>query len=250
MRLNEETEFKPKPMVNIGNVPILVHIMNIYAYYGHKDFVLCLGYKGDVIKDYFLTLSRHSDDFKFNMKTGNAIALNKKQSYDYNITFVETGLETLSSGRVLRAMKYIKDDHFMVTYGDGVSTIDINKLIDFHMKQEKELDTFATVSCVHPHSKYGRIAFNDKNLVTTFEEKKKVLDDYINGGFQVYNRRALDYFKDEDEVADSLTRMTEDKKLSMYKHNGFWHCLDTMKDYQTLNSLWDDGRPWAVWEKD
>jgi len=250
MRLNEETEFKPKPMINIGNYPILLHIMNIYAHYGHKDFVLCLGYKGDVIKDYFLTLSRYSDDFKFDMKTGKVVALNKNHSYDYEITFVETGLETLSGGRVLSAMKYVDDDYFMVTYGDGVSDIDINKLIEFHMKQEKELGTVATISCVHPNSKYGRLTFDDKNLVATFEEKKKVLDDFINGGFQVYNRKALDYFRDEDMVEDALTRMTEDRKLSMYQHDGFWHCMDTMKDYQSLNDLWDNGRPWAVWEKD
>ncbi len=250
MRLHEETEFKPKPMVKIGGVPILQHIMNIYAFYGHRDFILALGYKGDVIKDYFLTLSRNTDDILFDMKTGQTKQLtNKSQQLDYKITFAETGLNTLSAGRVREVLKYIDDDHFMVTYGDGVSTININKLIDFHMEQEKKHGTVATITTVHPSSKFGRITYDDKGVVTTFEEKEPLMNDYINGGFHVYSKEAMKYLEPEEMLEDSLIKITDDKKLSMYKHDGFWQCMDTMKHYVNLNELWDDNRPWAVWEK-
>ncbi|MBU0534977.1 glucose-1-phosphate cytidylyltransferase [Patescibacteria group bacterium] len=250
MRLQEETEFKPKPIIKIGSYPILLHIMNIYAHYGHKDFIVCLGYKGELIKDYFLTLSRYSDDFKFDMKTGKTTLLNKRHNHDHNITFVETGEDTMTTDRVLQALEHVEEDHFMVTYGDGVSTIDINRLVDFHMEQEKKFGTYATVSCVHPHSKYGVLTFNKDNLVTAFVEKKPILRDYINGGFQVYNKKAVSYFKKNEMIEDSLIRLTEDQKLSMYRHDGFWHCMDTMKDYLSLNKLWESGSPpWVVWEK-
>lgn len=250
-RLNEETEFKPKPIVKIGEYPILLHIMNIYAHYGHREFILALGYKGDMIKDYFLTLSRYSDDFEFDMKTGKVTPLNKHEVHDYKITFVETGLDTLTGGRVLQAVKYIDDEQFMVTYGDGVSTININKLIDFHKNQEKEHDTYATISAVHPASKYGRITFgDDSSLVNVFEEKKPILDDYINGGFQVFNKKALPYLQENDMLEDGLMRLVADKRLSMYKHDGFWHCMDTMKDYKDLNNLWETTKPWALSKKE
>ncbi len=249
-RLHEETEFKPKPMVKVGGVPILQHIMNIYAFYGHKDFILGLGYKGDMIKDYFLTLSRYTDDFQFDMKTGDITQLTQKShKLDYKITFAETGIPTLSAGRVRQVLQYIDDDHFMVTYGDGVSTVNVNKLIDYHMEQERKHDICATITVVHPSSKFGRISFNKEGIVTTFEEKKPVLDDYINGGFHVYSKKAMQFLQPDEMLEDSLTRMTKAGKLAMYKHDGFWHCMDTMKHYISLNEIWNNDRPWAVWEK-
>ncbi len=249
IRLSEETEYKPKPMVKVGSYPILLHIMNIYAHYGHKDFILCLGYKGDMIKDYFLTLSRYYEDFDYDMKTGVVRSLDKHQNYDYKVTFLETGEDTNTSGRILQAMKYIDEEHFMVTYGDGVSTIDINKLIEFHLDQEKKYDIYATISGVHPHSKYGRVWFDKNFMVTDFEEKKPILDDYINGGFHVYNKKALPLLREEEMLENSLIRICEEKKLALYKHDGFWHCMDTMKDYMSLNEYWETGKaPWAVWE--
>ena len=255
MRLNKETEFKPKPLVQIGGYPILLHIMNIYAHYGHKEFILALGYKGDMIKDYFLGLSRYVDDFEFDMATGSVKNLNKKLRFDYKVIFAETGDDTLTAGRVLRASKYIpkEDKYFMVTYGDGLSTIDINRLISFHKDQEKRHGTLATISAVHPTSQYGRLKYTSKELVATFAEKEAVTDDYINGGFQVFSKSALSYINDEraDEIMleDKLIKMTRDNKLSLYRHAGYWQSMDTMKDYIELNKAWEKNRPWAVWEK-
>jgi glucose-1-phosphate cytidylyltransferase len=248
-RLHEETEFKPKPMVKIGDDPILLHIMNQYAHYGHKDFILCLGYKGEMIKDYFLTLSRYSNNFHYNMRTGQVRQTTKNRSVDYKITFVETGLETTTAGRLLKALPYVDDKYFMATYGDGVSNIDINKLIKYHMEQEKKFGTIATISAVHPQSKYGKVSFDENHIVTVFEEKKPILDDYINGGFHVYNRDIIPYLEEKDMLEDTLIKLTADRKLSIYKHEGFWHCMDTMKDYKSLTKLWEGDRPWAVWEK-
>ncbi|NTU74196.1 NTP transferase domain-containing protein [Candidatus Roizmanbacteria bacterium] len=251
-RLNEETEFKPKPLVQVGGIPILLHIMNIYAHYGFNDFIVALGYKGDMIKDYFLTLSRYESDFSFNMSTGAINVLgNSTHKYNYNITFAETGPETKTSGRVLECAKYIpeKDPHFFVTYGDGVGTVDIGRVLDFHKDQEKKLGVVGTISAVHPPSRYGRLTYTNDEVVATFEEKMPILDDYINGGFQVYNRKALDYLDRNEMLEESLVRITKDKKLALYRHAGYWKSMDTMKDYMDLNSDWDNNRPWAVWEK-
>jgi glucose-1-phosphate cytidylyltransferase len=250
-RLNEETEFKPKPLVQVGGYPILLHIMNIYAYYGYNDFIVALGYKGDMIKDYFLTLSRYDSDFSFNMATGAITVLSKNsKKYDYTITFADTGLETKTAGRIVEAAKYIpeKDPYFMVTYGDGVSTIDIGRLIKFHKDQERKLGIVGTISAVHPPSRFGRLKYTDEEIVATFEEKKPILDDYINGGFHVYSRKALDYFGKTEMLEESLIRVTKDNKLALYRHAGYWKCMDTMKDYLDLNSDWATSKPWAVWE--
>ena len=250
-RLNEETEFKPKPLVQVGGIPILLHIMNIYAHHGHKEFILALGYKGDMIKDYFLTLARYKDDIEFDMKTGNIKSFSKWKNYDYKIVFAETGLETTTGGRVLECMKYIpKDDkHFFVTYGDGVSTIDISKLYEFHKDQEKRHDVSATMTAVHPTSSFGRVTYNDSELVTTFQEKGEVFDDYVNGGFLVFNKDMEKEIKYDEMVFDTLTRITKDNKLAIYRHAGYWKCMDNMKHYIDLNSDWDREKPWAVWEK-
>lgn len=250
MRLHEETEFKPKPMVPIGGKPILEHIMKLYAHYGHKEFILCLGYKGDVIKDYFLNLSRYNSDFEFNLKSGRVTQKSKNHNLDFKVTFVETGAETLTAGRLMLALPYIGNDkYFLATYGDGVSNIDINRLIKYHMDQEKKFGTIATISAVHPQSKYGKVSFDENNIVTVFEEKKPILDDYINGGFHVYNRAIIPYLQYKDMLEDTLIKLTSDKKLSIYRHDGFWHCMDTMKDFKELQKLWEADRPWALWEK-
>lgn len=249
-RLHEETEFKPKPLVKIGGYPILLHIMNIYAHYGHKDFILALGYKGDMIKDYFLTLSRYEDDFSFDMSTGKVNHLVKNQKYDYKITFAETGLSTKTSGRILKCSKYLDGDkHFMVTYGDGVSTVSIKKLAEFHNQKEKENEVLATTTAVHPVSKYGQITFDKDYVATSFEEKKPVLHDYINGGFLVLNKDALAYFEEDEMLFDSLNRLTKNDKLAIFKHDGFWYAVDTYKDYLRLNEMWEKDKPWAVWDK-
>ncbi len=245
-RLKEETEFKPKPMVKIGELPILVHIMKIYAFYGHKEFILCLGYRGDVIKEYFLNLSKFTNDFRLDLATGNVEYLNCYHDLDFRITFVETGEDTQSGERVKIASQYIEDDEFMVTYGDGVSNIDIPKLIKFHQSQTKKHGILATISAVHPSSKYGKIYADKNNILERFDEKP-VLDDYINGGFMVLNRGALKFLKDGDMLEDGLQKMTKKGRLSQFCHDGFWHSMDTMKDVIDLNKMWERGeRPWAL----
>lgn len=250
-RLAEETEFKPKALVQIGGYPILLHIMNIYAHYGYKEFILALGYKGDMIKDYFLNLSQYEDDFEFNLETGKVKMLNKTLRYDYKIIFAETGEKTLTAGRVLRASKYLPrgDKHFMVTYGDGVSTIDVGRIVKFHMDQEKKHGILGTISAVHPTSGFGNLKYTNQELVASFREKEQVTDEYINGGFQVFSKGALEHFGDGEMLEESLTKLTKDTKLALYRHAGYWKSLDTMKDYLALNADWKRTRPWAVWEK-
>ncbi len=251
-RLNEETEFKPKPLVQVGGIPILVHIMNIYAFYGHKEFILALGYKGEMIKDYFLTLSRYEDDFEYDMKTGKVTHFEKRMNFDYTIIFAETGAETQSGERVKIAAKYVpeNDQNFMVTYGDGLSSINVNKLIEFHKDQEKRHGVYATISAVHPTSTFGRVSYNNDEVVTVFQEKQPIFEDYINGGFQVFNRKALDYIKEGEMLEGGcLSRLTKEKKLALYRHAGYWKSMDTMKDYLELNEEWKKEKPWAVWEK-
>lgn len=248
-RLREETEFKPKPMVKIGDFPILVHIMKIYAHYGYKDFILCLGYRGDSIKDYFLNLSKYINDFKYNPLTGSINYLNNNHDFDFNIIFAETGEDTTSGDRVkIAAEKYVGEDEFMVTYGDGVSDIDINKLVEFHRQQKEMHGIFTTISAVHPSSKYGKIYANEYNLIKEFYEKP-MLNDYINGGFMVMHKNALNYIQKGDMLEDALKKKVKDLKLCQYAHDGFWHSLDTIKDVIDLNNLWKESRPWAVWEK-
>lgn len=247
-RLREETEFRPKPMVKVGEYPILLHIMNIYAHYGHREFVLCLGYKSEMIKEYFLNLSRLSDDFEMDMLDGKIACLKKCAKFDYKIIFAETGEDTLTAERVRMVSEYIKEDTFMLTYGDGVGDVDINSLLDFHKLQEKQFKTPVTITAVHPSSKYGKIQVNENNIIKKFSEKP-VLKDYINGGFMVFNKNALKDLRDGEMLEESLTRMTQERKVSQYTHDGFWHSMDTMKDVMDLNKLWETTKPWAVWDK-
>jgi len=247
-RLREETEFKPKPMVKIGPVPILVHIMKHYAFYGHKEFVLCLGYKSDMIKEYFLSMNNFFNDFEFNMNTGKIRHLNNGHNLDFKISFVETGENTPSGERVKIASKYIDDDEFMVTYGDGVSNVDIPKLIKFHREQSRKYGTLATISAVHPSSKYGKI-YADKNDILQKFDEKPVLNDYINGGFMIFNKETLDYLQEGDMLEDGLQKMTKKSILSQFSHDGFWHSMDTMKDVMDLNKMWHDGNAqWKIWD--
>ena len=245
-RLREETEHKPKPMVRVGSMPILVHIMKIYAHYGFKDFVLCLGYKGDMIKEYFLTLSDYSQDFSYDFSNGKVTYLGDHHAIDFNITFAETGASTLSGERVLTAAsKYVEDEQFMVTYGDGVSDINIEALLNFHNQHPN--DRVGTISGVHPSTKYGKLSFDDSGKIISFEEKPQ-LQDYINGGFMVFEKSALEYMQEGEMLEDALQRMTEAGKLNMYQHNGFWDSMDTYKDFKVLNEMWNNNPAWKIWD--
>ncbi len=248
-RLREETELKPKPMVEVAGLPILVHIMRIYSHYGHNDFILCLGYKAHIIKDYFLNLQKYTNDFSVDLATGEITYLNSLLNFTFKITFVETGDDTPSGQRVKIAVtKYVKDDEFLLTYGDGVSDIDVNESIRFHHKQSKKYGSLITISGVHPSSKYGKVHVNKKSIIKRFDEKPK-LDDYINGGFMVVSRKVIKDVNSDDMIEDVLVKLTKKSLLSRYKHDGFWHSMDTLKDVIDLNKLWAESRPWAVWEK-
>ena len=242
-RLREETVIKPKPMVEIGGRPVLWHIMSIYARYGHKDFILPLGYKGEYIKQYFHDYNIRNTDFTVDLRSG-AITPHPREIEDWRVTLCDTGQETLKGGRLKRVARYIDTDRFMVTYGDGVADIDIDKLIDFHMKS----GTIGTFTGVRMPSRFGTVRTDENGKILSWEEKP-VLNEYINCGFFVFKREFLDYL-DEDESCDlekePLQRLAAEGQLSMYPHPGQWQCMDTLRDSIKLNELWDSGK--AFWK--
>ncbi len=247
-RLKEETEFKPKPMVTIGNKPILWHIMKIYASQGFNDFIIALGYKGDLIKEYFLNQKYFTHNFTLRTKSGKT-HIHKMRSEDgsvddFTITFVDTGQETLPGERILRIRDYIPktDDDFMVTYGDGVGDVDIKKLVAFHRKQK----TIGTIIGVHPSSKYGQVRINRMNHVTQFTEKPS-LTEWVNGGFMVFKKKFFKYIRPGEFEHVALKRLVDEHQLSLYTHDGYWHAMDTYTDVDTLNTQWKTGPKWKIW---
>jgi glucose-1-phosphate cytidylyltransferase len=246
MRLLEETEFKPKPMIEIGGRPILWHIMKIYDYFGYRNFILALGYKGDYIKDYFLKQKYYESDFCLDTKNGetSSIIPNDHFSKDnFNITFVNTGIETPHGERVLKIKRYITGDLFMVTYGDGVANIDINKLIEFHRSK----GVIATITGVHPISRWGLLNTDENDIITQFSQKPALFD-YVNGGFMVFKREFLNILKPGDMIEDALNRLIPQKQLALYKHESFWFGMDTYKDFMFLNNLWEKDPKWKMWK--
>ncbi len=245
-RLKEETEFKPKPMVFIGSQPILWHIMKIYSHYGFNEFIIALGYKGDYIKDYFLNQKYFTDDFTLYTKTGHAkIHRNQNNKDDFKITFVDTGQETLPGERILRIRDFIpeNDESFMVTYGDGVSDINIKQLVEFH----RDHNLIGTITGVHPRSRYGILTMNKNGVAYQFLEKP-VLNDWINGGFMIFKKKIFDYIGKGEYEHDALKRLIKEGQLTIYAHNGFWHSMDTYPDVNNLNKLWNEDPKWKVWK--
>ena len=248
-RLKEETEFKPKPMVLIGGKPILWHIMKIYASAGFNDFIIALGYKGDMIKQYFLNQRHFLNNFSISTKTGKTTlhkwVKNENKADNFKITFVDTGEETMPGERILRVKNFIPktDKNFMVTYGDGVADIDIKKLVNFHKRQ----GTIGTITGVHPRSKYGLLKINDKGIAESFKEKP-VLKEHTNGGFMVFKRGFFNYIKPGEFEHEALKRLVSKKQLSVYAHDGFWHCMDTYPDVDNLNRIWMEDPRWKVWK--
>jgi len=246
-RLKEETEFKPKPMVSIGDKPILWHIMKIFNHYGFNDFILALGYKANYIKDFFLNQKAFTTDFTLETETFKKkfYLENRKQVDNFKITFVDTGLETLPGERILRCKNYIpkEDKSFMLTYGDGVTDLNIRDLIKFHKKQK----TIGTISGVHPRWKFGLVSVGRKNLVKSFKEKP-LLKDWVSGGFMVFDKKIFNYLKPGETEHPALKRLAGLKELSIFKHTGFWYCVDTYKELEDLNNLWEkENPPWKVW---
>jgi glucose-1-phosphate cytidylyltransferase len=245
-RLREETEFRPKPLVDVGGRPILWHIMKVYAHYGFRDFIVCLGYKGNMIKEYFLNYEAMNNDFTISLGRLHQIAYhNAHQEQDFRVTLADTGVDTMTGGRVKRIAKYITDDHFMVTYGDGVADIDVDALVNFHKSHGK----LATVTTVRPVSRFGILDVNDQGYVQKFTEKPE-LEGWASVGFFVFDRRVLEYLGGDDCFLERepLERLAAEGQLMAYRHNGFFFAMDTYREYKILNDLWDKGEaPWKVW---
>jgi glucose-1-phosphate cytidylyltransferase len=244
-RLREETEFRPKPMVPIGGKPFLWHIMKIYSHYGFHRFIICLGYKGDMIKHYFLNNRLDDTDFTINTKNGNLTEHNTNQE-EWEITLVDTGQNCFTGGRIARAAKYIDTDRFLLTYGDGVADVNIEKLLSFHKSHKK----IATVTGANPPARFGNFELKD-NQVTSFLEKKPLSESWINGGFFVFEKDFLKYVtKDPTCVLEKepLKNVASDGQLMIYKHKGFWQCMDTIREHQQLEELWKSNAPWKVWK--
>lgn len=242
-RLKEETEFKPKPLVEVGGIPMIHHIMKIYAHHGFNDFIVALGYKGHMIKDYFLNYLALNNDIQIDLKQNKINFLTDKKE-NFKVTLVDTGLHTMTGARIKKLQKYIGNNTFMVTYGDGIADVNIDELYKFHKSHGK----IATITGVRPLSRWGELSINDKN-VTYFREKPQVTGSYINGGFFVFEPKFFDYLTDHDHLTlekEPLESISREGQLIVYKHDGFWRCVDTFKDYEELNKIWENGAPWKV----
>lgn len=246
-RISEESHLKPKPMIEIGEKPILWHIMKIYSHYGYNDFIICLGYKGDIIKDYFNNYFVYESDVTFNFKNGKEIFTHAHFAEKWTVTLVNTGLETMTGGRVKRIQKYVGNEPFMLTYGDGVSNVNITELVNFH----KSHGRCVTVTAVQPLARFGAMNITGTGEVTGFREKPKGDDSWINGGFFVMQPGVFNYLHENDKnlEIDALHKIIQDNHFMAYKHSGFWHPMDTLRDKTSLEDLWKSGNPpWKVWE--
>ena len=245
-RLGHHTQSIPKPMVKIGNMPIILHIMKYYSTFGIKDFIVALGYKSEVIKQYFLNFDKHFNDFTVNLKDHSVRMHSNTFSEDWNVTLVDTGLNTLKGARLKKIEKYLDDDINLLTYGDGLSDINISETIDFH----RNLGKTVTISGVHPPARFGELIAKG-DIVDTFEEKSQTSNGLINGGFMVFSKSLLAHLTEEEScdlekgVFESLAK---DNEITVYRHKGFWGCVDHERDLNYLESLWNSGKAfWKVW---
>jgi glucose-1-phosphate cytidylyltransferase len=245
-RLAEETSVRPKPMVEIGGKPILWHIMKLYAHHGVRDFVVCLGYKGYIIKEYFANYYLHTSDVTFDL-AANAMQVHASQAEPWRVTLADTGDATQTGGRVKRALAFLDgDEDFCLTYGDGVADVDLAALIAFHRAHGR----LATVTTVQPPGRYGSVQFGAEDAVEAFLEKPRGDGGWINGGFFVVNPKALDYVEGDATIweREPIERLAADDQLRAFRHEGFWHAMDTLRDRQQLEGLWASGAPpWKVW---
>ena len=243
-RLSEETHLKPKPMVEIGGRPILWHIMKIYSAHGINDFIICAGYRSYVIKEYFANYFLHMSDVTFDMEH-NTMEVHKKKAEPWRVTIVDTGEETMTGGRLKRVREYIGDETFCFTYGDGVGDVNIRESIELHRKAQRK----ATLTAVQPPGRYGALGIKD-DYITQFQEKPEGDGAWINGGFFVLEPSAIDYVESDAMPWERvpLERLANEKELTVYKHNGFWRPMDTLRDKTQLEEMWDEARaPWKIW---
>jgi glucose-1-phosphate cytidylyltransferase len=244
-RLQEETALKPKPMVEVGGRPLLWHIMHIYASYGYREFIVALGYKGEIIKNFFLNYLYLSSDFSISLATGH-VQVHDGHVEDWSVHLVDTGSNTATGGRLKRLAPWLQDEPFMMTYGDGVANVCIADLVEFHERHGR----LATVTAVRPPARFGGLTF-EGDLVTSFEEKSALGEGWINGGFFVLQPEVLDYIEGDTTLweHEPLERLALDRQLAAFRHTGFWHPMDTLRDVRFLETLWEQHHaPWKVWE--
>jgi glucose-1-phosphate cytidylyltransferase len=245
-RISEETDARPKPMIEIGGRPLIWHIMKIYSHFGMTDFIVCLGYRGYVIKEYFLNYFAHNSDLTIDLST-NTVELRSKPTEQWRVTLVDTGATTQTGGRIKRVAPLLKDDTFCLTYGDAVADLDLRALVDFHRRG----GTWATVTAVRPMGRFGAVTM-DGSRVVRFEEKPIGDGGWINGGFFVLDRRIMDTITDDATIWEHgpMTELTQRGELAAYAHHGFWQCLDTLRDKRMLEEWWNGkSAPWRVWDR-
>lgn len=246
-RISEESHLKPKPMIEIGNNPILWHIMKLYSYYGFNDFIICCGYKGYLIKEYFANYYLHRSDITFDFSKDNQITVHSNVVEPWKVTLVDTGLDTMTGGRLKRVKEYIGDETFMLTYGDGVSNINISELIENHKNSEKS----ATITAVQPDGRFGVLNIDKTDSsIMSFKEKDKSDSGWINGGYMVLEPEIFEYIEGDSTILENypLETMAKNNMLNAYKHTGFWQCMDTQRDKHLLENMWkNDNAKWKVW---
>lgn len=248
VRFHEATDYRPKPLIEIGDKPILWHIMKIYAHYGYQSFVLCLGYKGEMIKRYFLDYDLMNSDLTLHLGDKSKVEVHSLPAEQgWTVIAAETGLDAMTGARIKRIQKYIDSDLFMLTYGDAVANLNIARLVDFHRAHNK----IGTITAVRPSSRFGELHIGEDNTVNEFREKAVTEGGHVNGGFFVFDRRVFSYMEDDDSCVFErapLERLTKDGQLVAYVHNDYWQCMDTYRDWQILSQYWESGNPpWKVW---
>jgi len=247
-RISEESYMRPKPMIEIGGQPILWHIMKIYSHFGVNEFIICGGYKQNIIKDYFANYYLYTSDVTFDFSANNKLIVHNSESEPWKVTIVDTGLHTMTGGRIKRIEKYVKDEMFYLTYGDGLANVDIDRLLRFHLEKK----ALVTLTAVQPAGRYGRVSIEDDNKISIFMEKPKGDGDWINGGFFVCSPGVFDYLAKGDDSTvwerEPLEQIARDGKLFAYKHHDFWRAMDTLRDKNELEQLWNtDNPPWKIW---
>lgn len=247
-RISEESYLKPKPMIEIGGYPILWHIMKCYSYYGFNEFIICCGYKGYMIKEYFANYYLHNSDITFDFANDNKMTIHSNVAEPWKVTLVDTGLDTMTGGRLKRIEKYLNNETFMLTYGDGVSDVNINKIMEFHKKNGK----VATITAIQPGGRFGvlDIDSSDNTSINSFVEKAKEDGGWINAGFMVLEPSIFDYIEDDSVVFEKypLEKLAREKQLNAFKHDGFWQCMDTQRDKFVLEEMWKNNEAkWKIW---
>lgn len=246
-RISELTDKIPKPMINVGKYPIIWHIMKIYSHYGFNEFIICLGYKSQIIKDFFINYREKTNSLVVNTQTGQNKIISKRKEENWKIHLIETGDETMTGGRIKKIQHLIKEDNFCMTYGDGLADVNIDKLVKFH----NENKAIATLTAVRPPERFGIVKLDKKSKVVGFSEKPIISSEYINGGFFVLSKKIFKYLGNDKTIFEKqpLERLSKSKKLSAFKHNGFWQCMDNLRDWELLNQCWHQNKaPWKIWK--